>query len=440
MQNHATSRLQQLRPQIALAAQKVYDEWEQDEEGCDVMLGTGGICQDIAEAVCNVLTEAGIECGTVSQEVGEQHVYAVARTDDGVYSVDISPYRYERGGGYCWKKIPDVQFDASDVDLYRMSVDPEDFDRYMMDEGVKPAVRFSTFKLPKLSSLIEIADYHRGNYSDENTLYEFDEMEREVISRAVYDVVHGVKEETWVKIDFPRLVKIWNDYVKMGFVRDERGIDDIADRLVRNIAQLSANRKLIHYNAWKEEVDGYYCFKEPEPEPVEPGPDYVPPPPPDPPDPRQLKLKYRDQRGKFWSAYPPKEKVRKERPRHCEVQLDMTEDEFDERLTDYITMVSDFATDPLIRLALQTMEATDYEKKLVLCDNILNVIHANGDLASLFVDGGSNALSALSGEHTQALYHPYNWGSPFSTYTNDESARPLQEQLTRMKSLMKILS
>lgn len=297
-----------------------------------------------------------------------------------------------------------------------------------------------TYTITKKELLQEIANYHRGNYSDEETLYSFEEYEREAMSEAIHNVINGVKEETWVKVDFPRLVKIWNDYVRMGFVRDESGLDDIAERMVKNIAQLSANYRLVHENAWKWEMDDYYCFKEPEPEPVEPDPDYVPP---DPPDPRQLKIKYRDQRGKFWSAYPPKEKVAKERPRHCEVQLDMTQDEFEERLLDYITMVSDYATEPLIRLAYQVLEARDAEKKLVLCDNILNVIHANGDLASLFVQGGSEALSALSGEHTSANYHPYNWGERINTYTNERHGRSyaeesvLREEVRRLQQLMK---
>jgi hypothetical protein len=291
----------------------------------------------------------------------------------------------------------------------------------------------TSYIITKKQLIQEIASYHQGNYSDEETLYDFDELVHYAISRAVHDVVNGVKEETWVKIDFPRLVKIWNDYVKMNFVRDEEGVDKIADRLARNIAQLYANYRLENENAWKEEMEGYYCFKQPE---VEPDPDYVPP---DPVDPKQLKIKHRDQHGKYWSAYPPKEKAFKKRNSGCEVQLDMTEEEFEEKLCDYITMVSDYATNPLVRLAYQLIEAKEAEKKLVICDNILNVIHANGDLASLFVQGGSAALSALSGEHTSAVYHPYNWGSPYSTYSNDEGARPLQEQLHRMKELIQII-
>jgi len=128
-----TNILLGLKPKLALAAQKVYDEWEQDENGYCDMLGEGGICQDIANAMANVLMDNGIECSTVSQQSGEQHVYVVAKTEDGVYNVDISPYLYETGGGYCWKKIPDVEFDKTYVVIDRLSSDPNEFDDYVGD-------------------------------------------------------------------------------------------------------------------------------------------------------------------------------------------------------------------------------------------------------------------------------------------------------------------
>ncbi len=122
-----------LLPEIAAAAQSVYDVWEQDEEGMDVELGAGGICQDIAEAICGVLNEKGIDCATVSQQVGEQHVYTIAQLSDGVFAIDIPPSVYERGGGYTWKKIKDVVFKPEYVDVYKLSDDPEEFENFLED-------------------------------------------------------------------------------------------------------------------------------------------------------------------------------------------------------------------------------------------------------------------------------------------------------------------
>jgi hypothetical protein len=126
-----TDTLFSLKSRLALSAQKVYDEWAQDENGYCDMLGEGGICQDIADAMADVLINNGIECGTVSQESGEQHVYVVARTEDGVYNVDIPPYLYETGGGYCWKKIPDVEFDERYLVINRLSSDPDEYYDYI---------------------------------------------------------------------------------------------------------------------------------------------------------------------------------------------------------------------------------------------------------------------------------------------------------------------
>lgn len=122
-----------LRSQIAAVAQQVYDAWEQDDEGMDEELGEGGICQDIAEAVCGLLDENGIECMSVSNSVGDQHVWAIAKLSDGVFIVDINPSVYEEGGGYRWRKQKDVVFDAGDVIIESIDSNPDSFEQYLGD-------------------------------------------------------------------------------------------------------------------------------------------------------------------------------------------------------------------------------------------------------------------------------------------------------------------
>lgn len=125
--------LKTLFPLFVQAAQKVYDEWEQDEDGVDEVLGTGGICQDIAEGICSVMSEHGIDCTSVSQQVGEQHVYSMCKLQNGVYEVDIPPYSYESGGGYTWRKLPNIKFDDSYLVVSRVSSDPNDFEQYTQE-------------------------------------------------------------------------------------------------------------------------------------------------------------------------------------------------------------------------------------------------------------------------------------------------------------------
>lgn len=118
-----------LIPKMITRIQKLYDEWDQSGEFGDPELGFGGICQDFAEIIADVINEV-YEAHTVSQTMGDQHVYVVARMPDGVYYVDIPPNVYETGGGYTWKKIEGVKFEPGDFIIDRLSSDPNRFDEF----------------------------------------------------------------------------------------------------------------------------------------------------------------------------------------------------------------------------------------------------------------------------------------------------------------------
>lgn len=125
-----------LLPAMAQAAQRIYDDWEQDETGhCD-WLGSGGICQDIADGLIDPLLNAGIDATTVSAQVGEQHVWVVADLPEGVYSIDIPPGVYETGGGYNWRKIPGVRFGPSDIVVSYLD-EPGTFEQYVEQTVLK---------------------------------------------------------------------------------------------------------------------------------------------------------------------------------------------------------------------------------------------------------------------------------------------------------------
>tara|TARA_B100001778_G_scaffold334952_1_gene349453 strand:- start:500 stop:2074 length:1575 start_codon:yes stop_codon:yes gene_type:complete len=117
------ARLQQLLPQLASAAQNEYNQWDQDEDGMDMELGAGGICQEIASAFCDILSSADISCTTFDAQIGDQHVWAVAYDDQEAFSVDIPPSVYETGTGYVWQKIPNVVFGPDDIVLERVRLE-----------------------------------------------------------------------------------------------------------------------------------------------------------------------------------------------------------------------------------------------------------------------------------------------------------------------------
>ncbi len=110
-----------LRPQIAAAAQEVYNHWEQDVDGIDITLGSGGICDQVLEAMGGVVNSIpGVDVTDGGQD-GDDHAYLVAYSQTEAYGVDIPPGVYETGGGYNWKKIPDVVIDASDVIIFPLN-------------------------------------------------------------------------------------------------------------------------------------------------------------------------------------------------------------------------------------------------------------------------------------------------------------------------------
>ena len=58
-------------------------------------------------------------------------MHAVCKLAEGIYILDIPYGFYERGACFSWTKIPDVQFDASYLTWYRVSGDPEGYERYI---------------------------------------------------------------------------------------------------------------------------------------------------------------------------------------------------------------------------------------------------------------------------------------------------------------------
>lgn len=109
--------LKALTPQMAAAAQKIYDEWEQGDEDDD--FGGGGICDAIAQEISSIIVGniADVELIDGGQD-GDDHAWVIAGLDGKAYGVDIAPGVYETGSGYSWTKRPGVTFDASDVDIF----------------------------------------------------------------------------------------------------------------------------------------------------------------------------------------------------------------------------------------------------------------------------------------------------------------------------------
>jgi hypothetical protein len=46
----------------------------------------------------------------------------------GLYDIDIPPEEYETGGGYTWRKIPNVKFTPQQVIVHRSYMSEEDYE------------------------------------------------------------------------------------------------------------------------------------------------------------------------------------------------------------------------------------------------------------------------------------------------------------------------
>lgn len=123
----ADADIEKLIPKILPRIQKVYDEWDENE---DEYAG-GGVCHDVAEEIAGFLDESSIEASTVSQSIGDVHVYVVAKTPKGVFRVDVNPHIYESGAAYTWKKKPDVKFDKGDVEIEMLDDDSSKYEEYI---------------------------------------------------------------------------------------------------------------------------------------------------------------------------------------------------------------------------------------------------------------------------------------------------------------------
>ena len=118
---HFFKKLDDLKDQITVVAQKEYDQW--DESDLDTY-GGGGICHLIADEIASLLCENNIDCFSHSLDY-KQHVLVVAydKESETACWVDIPEYLYETGGGFTWEKINDVKFTSDFVSIEAVDYD-----------------------------------------------------------------------------------------------------------------------------------------------------------------------------------------------------------------------------------------------------------------------------------------------------------------------------
>ena len=186
---------------------------------------------------------------------------------------------------------------------------------------------------------------------DRDDEYKFLEEQASNIDKHHYEILkeyHDKKRKrgtkmSWSVVPFARLKRIWEDYAKLGFVRDIKGLQEIERQILNNLTKLQAATDVGGHggDADLDEIS------------------------------EELGVKPID--GNNTDFY------------------------FDFLNTEYGEPISDYGLPKLWEIAKQFPRARIPEERLLLIDQMLNVIHQRGDLAALFVEGGSKSLSQLSG-------------------------------------------
>lgn len=262
----------------------------------------------------------------------------------------------------------------------------------------------------------EIMSFLKENEDEMYGMYEAeDNIKSEIFSDFIYNNNGDfTKNIIWQVIPFSRLKKIWEDYIKMGVIRDVKGLEYIERITIRNALKINIITNLAGHTQWgdeeaMEENIGYWvdeqlnCIL-----PINSS------------DKNQLEIPYdnpeaghikKDYVGNECSTqihpfaqdyidqnYNP-DNMDREDARNM-LYGAMETKFFDYYLTDpksghlYIT---DYGLPAIIQLAGKLYVEQNPDKKVVLIDSILNVVHQRSDMASWFVQGGSSALSQLSG-------------------------------------------
>lgn len=248
-----------------------------------------------------------------------------------------------------------------------------------------------------------------------------DELKYDLFNDFLYhNTPDFTKHVPWSVIPFSRLKKIWEGFMTYGSVRDTRGLEMIEDIMINNTTKVSIFTNLAGHTQWGDEEAineniGYWVNQQIScllPQKKE--------------DRSQLEIPFNNPKKGYVQKEPAPE------PEPCEVTIhpyaqqffdynfeeDITREKFYELFyedmknkffNNYMDdpegkmggFISDYGLEPLEKLLVQLLRATNPEEKLLIIDRMLNVVHQRSDIADWFVEGGSHALGQLSGSPTQ---------------------------------------
>lgn len=183
----------------------------------------------------------------------------------------------------------------------------------------------------------------------------------------------------WTVIPFYRIKKIWEDYGRTNLVRDTKGLELIEKIIMRNILKIWCATELQGHTQSSMEDE------------------------------------FEDNIGYFIDNYFEAENKVQPQYQFLNVCYSEIADEYEDDTTglrqtlfeklqhklwyDFFAKgyCTDYGLQPLQRLLIDMAHENNPEKKLIVIDKILNVVHQTSDLAAWFIEGGSRSLSDISG-------------------------------------------
>lgn len=258
-------------------------------------------------------------------------------------------------------------------------------------------------------------EYELGGEVDWDFYERFDEIKLNIFSDFLWNNnAEYTKNAPWRVIPYPRLKKIWEDFMRVGIVRDVKGLDMIEGIMTGNVVKLDIFTTLAGHtpnspdedyeDAFGYHVDNYIQWKQQKPF-----------------NKQQLEIDYEKGSGAgkegVDSTYTPSpEEKQKLYPFLDSIVGDdfgeISNDDIKEKAVKalieqfiwyYIedpeigqARISDYGLEPLQKLLIQLRNTHTAEQKIPIIDQMLNIAHQRSDLASWFVKGGSHALSDLS--------------------------------------------
>lgn len=263
-------------------------------------------------------------------------------------------------------------------------------------------MEFHIYVQPLLIPFQELFESYDPDDSDYDAFDEWDNRYRELLGNIFNDVIAGKTEQPWSRIPIEPVKRIWMEYAQYKIIRHEKMeklVDKMGEIAINNIIKLYLNTMLSGHtelNPEDEAEEQGYCFKEKiqgqeeEEQQEEQQKTYI-----EQADPTLFPVQYHHPEHKQKAGDFDKE-------RQCMI-LPFTYDKFNELTDVYIYdkdwgqwRISDYAMKPLMELAHDLLKADSAEEKMLLLDRVFNVVHPRGDIASLFVVGGSKALTELA--------------------------------------------